>query len=114
MRPSGQLSASAGQSTGTAKDGSGEILIYVSDERGPLSNENVVAIALHEIAHTWCCRGEGTNDGEWAAPAADFGLMNHPVRCVALPSGVQSCPQYFSERDLRALGFRQIPAPSLR
>lgn len=103
----------------TAGDGSEEIRLFVAGVDGPESTENLVAIALHEIGHIWCCRGEGAGPGgHWAAAIADpelqgvdrFGLMNHPVTCVIFGT-VESCPNRFSRRDLAAFGFTNIPAP---
>ena len=103
----------------TAGDGSQEIRLFVAGLEGPESTENLVAVALHEIGHIWCCRGEGAAPGgHWATAVADpelqgvdrFGLMNHPVRCMIFGT-VESCPNRFSRRDLAAFGFTNIPAP---
>lgn len=103
----------------TDGDGSQAIFLYVSDQTGVLTSDNLVAVALHELGHIWCCRGaDASSDGHWATPVADpllqgvdrFGLMNHPVQCVAFGS-IASCPDRFSERDLRSMGFTQIPPP---
>ena len=103
----------------TESDGSQAIFLYVADPSGVLSSDNMVAVALHELGHIWCCRGDGTIDGHWAQPVADpllqgvdrYGLMNHPVNCIVFAASVESCPNRFSERDLRAMGFTQIPPP---
>ncbi len=104
----------------TAKrDGSEDIVVFVADDRGPTSVENIVAITMHELGHIWCCFGPGTNDGHWATPQEEpglygvdrFGLMNHPIDCKVYTSGVTSCPNRFSERELRAFGFTSIPPP---
>ena len=102
-------------------DGSQAIFLYVSDQTsGVLTSDNLVAVALHELGHIWCCRGAGaSSDGHWAQAIADpllqgidrFGLMNHPVNCMFFSAGVESCPNRFSERDLRAMGFTQVPPP---
>ena len=102
-----------------AADRSQEIRIYVADEQGPETPENLVAVTLHELGHIWCCSGDGTEPGgHWAAAVADpelqgvdrFGLMNHPVSCVIFSSAV-SCPNRFSRRELTTIGFTNIPAP---
>ncbi len=102
-----------------AGDGSQEIRVFVASPGGPESTENLVAIALHEIGHIWCCSGEGSEPGgHWATAAADpelqgvdrFGLMNHPVSCLTFGT-VVSCPNRFSRRDLTAFGFTNIPSP---
>ena len=103
----------------TEGDGSQAIFLYAATPSGILTADNMVAVALHELGHIWCCRGEGTLDGHWAQPVADpllqgvdrYGLMNHPVNCVVFAACVESCPNRFSERDLRAMGFSQIPPP---
>jgi hypothetical protein len=101
-------------------DGSAAIYLFPASNGGVLGAENFVAVALHELGHIWCCSGaDASVDGHWAAPVADpllqgvdrFGLMNHPVQCVVFASGVQSCPNRFSERELRTMGFTQIPPP---
>ena len=103
----------------TDADGSQAIFLYASDQSGVLTPDNLVAIALHELGHIWCCSGaDASSDGHWATPVADpllqgvdrFGLMNHPVQCVIFGT-VESCPNRFSERDLRSMGFTQIPPP---
>ena len=36
------------------------------DDLGPVSTENSVAVALHELGHIWCCRGDDAGtDGHW-------------------------------------------------
>ena len=103
----------------TSPDGSQRILLYMVDELGPVSTDNSVAVALHELGHIWCCRGgDAGTDGHWLEPIADpllqgvdrFGLMTHPVTCMVFP-GFVTCPNRFSERELRAMGFADIPAP---
>ena len=100
-------------------DGSQEIHLFVAGQSGTESAENLVAVALHEIGHLWCCTGEGTEPGgHWASALADpelqgvdrFGLMNHPVTCQIFGT-VLSCPNRFSRRDLAAFGFTDIPSP---
>lgn len=102
-----------------AADGSEAIFLYAADERQTLSPDNLVAVAMHELGHIWCCTGpEASADGHWAQAVPDpllqgidrFGLMNHPVQCVIF-GAVESCPNRFSERELRAMGFTQIPPP---
>lgn len=105
----------------TERDGSQAIFLYVADPvSGTYTADNFVAVALHELGHIWCCHGpEASSDGHWAQPVADpllqgvdrFGLMNHPVQCLVFSGGIESCPNRFSERDLRAMGFTEIPPP---
>ncbi|MEA2660821.1 MAG: hypothetical protein QOH08_393 [Chloroflexota bacterium] len=101
-------------------DGSMAIFLFPADDSGPLSADNFVAVALHELGHIWCCSGPDAGpDGHWAQAVPDpllqgidrFGLMNHPVSCLVFAVGVESCPNRFSERDLRSMGFTQVPAP---
>lgn len=104
----------------TAPDTSEDVLIYAADQTGEQrALENIVAVALHELGHVWCCRGPGTIDGHWAVQEESpgllgvdrFGLMNHPVNCLVVPSGFLSCPNRFSDRELRTMGFETLPAP---
>jgi hypothetical protein len=101
-------------------DGSMAIYLFPADDRGMLTADNFVAVALHELGHIWCCTGpDASGDGHWAKPVADpllqgvdrFGLMNHPVSCIVFAAGVESCPNRFSDRELRTMGFTQIPPP---
>jgi hypothetical protein len=103
----------------TAPDGSQRILLYMVDDLGKVSTENSVAVALHELGHIWCCRNADAGpDGHWLEPTADpllqgvdrFGLMTHPVTCLVFP-GFVTCPNRFSERELKAMGFANVPAP---
>src|SRR5207247_6389655 len=100
-------------------DGSQRVLVYAVDEFGTVSAENSVAIALHELGHIWCCFGAGAGtDGHWLETIADpllqgvdrYGLMTHPVTCL-VGRGFESCPNRFSDRELRTMGFTDIPAP---
>ena len=102
-----------------AADGSQRVLVYAVDEFGTVSAENSVAVALHELGHIWCCFGAGAGpDGHWLEKIPDpllqgvdqYGLMTHPVTCL-VGRGLESCPNRFSERELRTMGFTQIPAP---
>ena len=102
-----------------APDGSQRVLIYAMDDFGAVSAENSVAIALHELGHIWCCFGAGAGtDGHWLETIADpllqgvdrYGLMTHPVTCL-VGRGFESCPNRFSDRELRTMGFTDIPAP---
>jgi len=103
----------------TAADGTQRVLMYVVGDLGPVSAENGVAVVLHELGHIWCCIGpEAGSDGHWLEKIPDpllqgvdrFGLMTHPVTCLVGP-GFESCPNRFSERELRTMGFTEIPAP---
>ena len=102
-----------------AADGSQRVLVYAVDEFGTVSAENSVAVALHELGHIWCCFGAGAgSDGHWLERIPDpllqgvdqYGLMTHPVTCL-VGRGFESCPNRFSERELRTMGFTDIPAP---
>jgi len=103
----------------TSPDGSQRILLFIVDDLGPVSTENSVAVALHELGHIWCCRGADAGpDGHWLKSVADpllqgvdrFGLMTHPVTCLVFP-GFVTCPNRFSERELHTMGFAEVPAP---
>jgi len=107
--------------TRSSADGSMAIFLFPADDGGVLSADNFVAVALHELGHIWCCFGpEASADGHWAQAIADpllqgvdrFGLMNHPVSCIVFAAGVESCPNRFSDRELRTMGFTQIPPPA--
>lgn len=102
-----------------ATDGSQRVVVYALDEFGTVSAENSVAVALHELGHIWCCFGAGAApDGHWLEKLPDpllqgvdqYGLMTHPVTCL-VGRGFESCPNRFSERELQAMGFTQIPPP---
>ena len=104
----------------SSADGSMAIFLFPADDSGILSADNFVAVALHELGHIWCCFGpDASADGHWAQAIADpllqgvdrFGLMNHPVSCIVFAAGVESCPNRFSDRELRTMGFTQIPPP---
>jgi hypothetical protein len=103
----------------TSPDGSQRILVFMVDDLGPVSTENSVATALHELGHIWCCRGADAGpDGHWLKSIPDpllqgvdrFGLMTHPVTCLVFP-GFVTCPNRFSERELHTMGFAEVPAP---
>jgi hypothetical protein len=105
----------------TSPDGSQRILIFMVDDLGPVSTENSVAVALHELGHIWCCRGEDAGpDGHWLKSIPDpllqgvdrFGLMTHPVTCLVFP-GFVTCPNRFSERELHTMGFADVPPPAV-
>ena len=98
-------------------DGSEDIVIYVSGEFGPKTVENVIATTLHELGHIWCCQGEGSKEGgHWKENLRDpglygvdkYGLMTEPVTCVTF-GAIVSCPNRFSDREMRALGFTSFP-----
>jgi hypothetical protein len=102
-----------------AADGSQRVLVYAVDEFGTVSAENSVAVALHELGHIWCCFGPDAGpDGHWLQKIPDpllkgvdqYGLMTHPVTCL-VGRGFESCPNRFSERELRTMGFTEIPPP---
>ena len=101
-------------------DGSEDIVVYVSGEFGPKTVENIVATTLHELGHIWCCSGPDADDGgHWKVKERDpglygvdkYGLMTDPVTCVSF-GAVLSCPNRFSDREMRALGFASFPAPT--
>ena len=103
----------------TSPDGSQRILLFMVDDLGPVSTANSVAVALHELGHIWCCRGEDAGpDGHWLKSIQDpllqgvdrFGLMTHPVTCLVFP-GFVTCPNRFSERELHTMGFVEVPPP---
>ena len=110
----------AGRSTSVHRtssgDGSQDIIVFVADQLGLRSVDNNVAVALHELGHTWCCFGTGTTDGHWVTPEVSpgltgvdkYGLMNHPVQCLVF-STITSCPNRFSDRELRTMGFTDLP-----
>ena len=115
------VTARASSYLSQSQDGSMAIFLFPADDRTILSADNFVAVALHELGHIWCCSGpEASPDGHWAVAIADpllqgidrFGLMNHPVSCIDFGGGVESCPNRFSERELRTMGFAQIPPPA--
>ncbi|TMC26101.1 MAG: hypothetical protein E6J27_13670 [Chloroflexi bacterium] len=105
----------------TSADGSNDIVVYVSDPKfGPETTDNLVATALHELGHIWCCSGPDAGpDGHWLQLVRDpglygvdkYGLMTHPVTCISF-GALLSCPNRFSDREMRALGFSSFPPPA--
>ena len=104
---------------GYEPDGSEDIVVYVSDRFGPVTVENAVAVALHELGHIWCCRGPDTKDGHWLTTERSpglygvdkYGLMTDPVTCRTFGT-LLSCPNRFSDREMTALGFATFPPPA--
>ncbi len=95
------------------------ILLYAADLHGPLSPQQALSVALHELGHSWCCDGPEAGPGRhWGEALPDpqlqgvdrFGLMTHPMTCW-IGAGVPVCPTRFSERELRSMGFEAVPAP---
>ena len=103
-----------------AADGSEDIVVYVEGELGQKTVENTIATTLHELGHIWCCEGpDADGGGHWKTKERDlglygvdkYGLMTDPVTCVAF-GAVLSCPNRFSDREMRALGFATFPPPA--
>lgn len=106
-------------------DDSQDVIVFVEDALGQQSVENNVAAALHELGHIWCCYGPGTypspekERGHWLTNELSpglygvdkFGLMTDPVTCIPFGS-ILSCPNRFSDREMRALGFTTFPPPA--
>jgi hypothetical protein len=102
-----------------SSDGTQRVLLYAVDETGPVTAAKSVGVALHELGHTWCCFGPDAGpDEHWLERIADpqlvgvnrFGLMTKPVTC-RLNAAAEICASRFSERELRAMGFAEVPAP---
>jgi len=102
-----------------SSDGTQRVELYVVGERGVLTPDNALSVALHELGHIWCCFGpDAAPDGHWRETTADpllegvnqFGLMTHPVTCL-VAARAPICPNRFSARELRAMGFTEIPPP---
>ena len=102
-----------------ASDGTQRVLLYAVDVTGPVTAEKSVGVALHELGHTWCCFGPDAGpDEHWLERIADpqlvgvnrSGLMTNPVTC-RLNGAEEICANRFSERELRAMGFTEVPAP---
>jgi hypothetical protein len=100
-------------------DGTQRVLLYAVDETGRVTAAKAVGVALHELGHTWCCFGaEAGPDEHWLENVIDpllvgvnrFGLMTYPVTC-RLNGAEEICAGRFSERELRAMGFAEVPAP---
>ncbi len=102
------------------RDGSEDVVVFVNDAQlGRITVGNGIATTLHELGHIWCCFGtDADGAGHWRAPLRDpglygvdkFGLMNDPVTCVTF-GAVLSCPNRFSDREMRAIGFETFPPP---
>jgi hypothetical protein len=102
-----------------SSDGTERVLLYVADGPSTISTGKSLSIALHELGHTWCCIGSAAGpDGHWLertldgrlAGANQFGLMVHPVPC-RVAAGREVCATRFSDRELAAMGFADLPAP---
>jgi len=102
-----------------SSDGTQRVLLYADDETGPLTADKSVGVALHELGHMWCCFGPDAGpDEHWLEKIADpqlvgvnrFGLMTKPVTC-RLNGAEEICANRFSERELRAMGFAEVPVP---
>ena len=103
-----------------SSDGTQRVLLFTVDDLGqPVSPEHAVEIALHELGHIWCCFGEGAGpDEHWLEKIPDpelvgvnrFGLMTQPVTCRRAGTS-EICANRFSGRELRTMGFTEIPAP---
>ena len=101
-------------------DGSQDIVVYVSDQFGPQTVENVIATSLHELGHIWCCYGGGTSEGHWLTKDRQptlygvdkYGLMTDPVTCLVF-GAIVSCPNRFSDREMTELGFTSFPPPTI-
>src|SRR5439155_6891604 len=74
---------------------------------------------LHELGHIWCCEGEGAGpDRHWLENLADrqlvsvnrFGLMTQHPTCRGTGASLV-CARRFGERELRTMGFHEIPPP---
>lgn len=100
-----------------SSDGTQRVLLYAIGETEPLTADKSVGVALHELGHIWCCFGPDAGpDEHWLEQIADpqlvgvnrFGLMTNPVTC-RLNGTEEICAKRFSERELRAMGFAEIP-----
>jgi hypothetical protein len=101
-----------------SSDGTQRVLLYAVDETGPVTAYKAIGIALHELGHTWCCFGPDAGpDEHWLEKIADphlvgvnrFGLMTNPVTCRLGTDDI--CANRFSERELRTMGFAEVPVP---
>lgn len=103
-----ELDGDAGTSALTQHKRDGKIVsrtiaIHTLDGGRRLSGAEVMATALHELGHIWCCYGPGTKDGHWAdAPTAfsSVGLMYSPMTCTVAPDADPVCPSVFGDREL--------------
>src|SRR5438309_10911 len=102
-----------------SSDGTERVLLFVADGPSTISTGKSLSIALHELGHTWCCFGPAAGpDEHWLerTPAPElagvnrFGLMVGPVPC-RIAAGREVCATRFSDRELRAMGFADVPAP---
>jgi len=102
-----------------SSDGTERVLVYIADGPSTISTGKSLSIALHELGHTWCCFGPAAGpDEHWLerTPAPElagvnrFGLMVRPVPC-RIAAEREVCATRFSDRELRAMGFADVPAP---
>src|SRR5205823_7488014 len=102
-----------------SSDGTERVLIYVADGPSTISLGKSLSIALHELGHIWCCFGPAAGpDEHWLerslapelAGLNRFGLMVHPVPCRVVTER-EVCATRFSDRELRVMGFADVPTP---
>jgi hypothetical protein len=84
------------------------IAVHTVEGSRRLTLPELMATALHELGHIWCCFGPGTQDGHWADTPSGFssvGLMNSPMTCQVAAGSDPVCPSVFSDRELTEMGL---------
>ncbi|TMC68720.1 MAG: hypothetical protein E6J13_13655 [Chloroflexi bacterium] len=82
------------------------IAIHTIESNRHLSVAELMATALHELGHIWCCYGPGTADGHWSDVPTEFspvGIMTSPMRCEVAAGSDPVCPTIFSDRELKEM-----------
>jgi hypothetical protein len=106
-----ELDGTAGTSALTQHKRDGKIVsrtiaIHTLENNRHLSVPELMATALHELGHIWCCYGPGTADGHWSDAPDEFsvaGLMTSPMRCQVTAGNDPVCPSVFSDRELKEM-----------
>lgn len=97
--------AGAGVSNDVGRTAGSRAVVYEHDPQSRQGWQNGevirVAVALQELAHTWCCYGDGTFEGHWLTTAPAPGLMNQ--YWFVDPRGVPRFGLAFSDRELVAM-----------
>jgi hypothetical protein len=84
------------------------IAVHTVEGSRRLTVSELMATALHELGHIWCCFGPGTKDGHWSDSPTGFssvGLMSSPMICQVAAGRDPVCPTEFSDRELVELGL---------
>lgn len=85
------------------------ITVYTMEGARRLTVQELIATAVHELGHIWCCSGPGTVEGHWIDSPPVFipvGILNSPMTCKVERDARVVCPYVFSDRELAQMGLR--------